>query len=778
MKKKLMALTGLAVVSGLALASCAKTEVVKGSMTNKEGYNYIEAPQAYEYDAIENKNVNVYLNYSGTAGVGYVSQASYTNPIDGVTYTQGTLLPTWVELGKVTGLDIKDVASYSDSSDDATYKTVSGKGFVTADGKGIDLFSNTVKNINTMGEDGNAIDLTQYINTENPASSKMPNFSQYLKENPTIKAQITKNGKIYYTPYFDGYNEIERMFVMDTSMVEALLDTDSFDNFDTSTSGKGSDGKTLKENNYEPFINPDYNYAADTTVTVSNNAKASTITIKKTTNIIKQQNELLAAGTTGKALAQQFKEYLKAAFGREVGKGKTYEKYSEIFTSEAAAYNCDELVALMRVVKANPKVVSGGLVESVECFFPRGEANNRVANILDLAQIWGIQGLDSESNNFFFDANGKLQSLGTTTASYQALELLNDLYNEGLIVNDFYYIPSSGKSGTKGLDKYFKKTVNNSSFGFLMYDYSAATGAANDTVQGVGTKPESRKLGTNLSVKGIRPVVSPLTYWATGTEWKYNQDIKDRTGMELTRYTESNRTLKTGSWCIPKTATNVDGAVRLMDVMFSEYGSYVNTFGPTEYWYNPTKMGDATKAWVATDISGSEVAPVLSNQLTAAIQQSGKDFWSFMRENIGATHGIGGLRNNQADFQATNMYAQTGLVNVKNAISSGAVKLAKVTADYGFGSSVLVNWSCTAPKVDGQNEAITSFWADKGGTSAVNWCSVVVNGTNGNVTTGTETNTAYTLAQVKSHIDQYAKRYLYVYANSLGFDHVADFCKS
>ncbi|MDE5855407.1 MAG: hypothetical protein K2H06_00005, partial [Anaeroplasmataceae bacterium] len=660
MKKKVLTVAGRTLVTGLTLTACKpKTDVIGGSVYNKDGYTYEAAPKPYEYTGtLANQDVNVYLNYSGTAGVSYVSSTAYTNPINGETYQQGKILPTWVELGNITGTKVKDVASYADGKDDATYSTVSGQGFKTKNGEGIDLFANTVANINKMGGDGNAYDLVPFIN-----DGKMPNFKKYLDANPSIKDQITKDGKIFYTPYFDGYNEIERMFVMDTEMVQLLLDTDSLANFDTTISGKGGDAKVLGEANYQPFLNADFNYAADTKVKVSVKAQAKEITIKKTDNIIKQQNASLATGVSGKDLAEQFRDYLKKAYGHEVGKGKTFEKYSDIFISESAAYNADELVALMRVVKANPKVVSKGLADSVEVFFPRGEASNRVANILDLAQIWGIQGLDAESNNYFFDANGKLQCLGTTQASYDALDLLHDLYAEGLIEPTFYYVPSQSANGNKGLDRYFKKTRNDSGFGFLMYDYSASIGAANDTVEGIGTDPDSRNGAfKGLSVTGIRPVLSPLTMWATEKTWKYDQALSDMTGKTLTRYVESNRTLKTGSWCIPTTAVNVEGALRLMDVTFSEYGALVNTFGPTEYWYKPTINGvKTTDPMIATDLGGSEKAPVLSQELATEIQRSKKDFWSYMRENLGATHGIGGVRNNQADFQATNAHAQVGL---------------------------------------------------------------------------------------------------------------------
>lgn len=781
MKKNTLALAGLVALTGFALTSCGPTDVEQGGdVYNKDAYNFIDAPTAPTYTALANSDVNVYLNYAGESGITYVSESSYFNPIENATYSKGSLLPTWTELGKVTKLNLKDVASYSDTSDADTYKTVSGQGFVTAQGERIDLFANTVKNINTMGADGKAVNLAEHLD-------KMPHFKAYLEANPSIRQQITVgDGEIYYTPYFDGYNEIERMFMMDISFVQKVLDVTSFDAFDTTASGS-SDSKGVTGAYYQPFINADYNYAdATTTVPVSVKATSKNITIKRTENIIKQQNTLLAAGTTGKALAQQFQNYIKAAFGDNVGEGKTYANYSEIFVGEAAAYNADELVALMRVIKANPKLISNGEKDEVEIFFPRGEAANRVANVLDLAQIWGIKGLDAEANNFYFDANGKLNSLATTQASFDALYLLNNLYNEGLIIENFYNVPAS-PSGTRYLDRYFKKTTNDYGYGFMMYDYSAATTAANDSVDGVGTNPGSRKVTTaNYKLDSIRPVVSPLTMWATGTTWSHDQALTNMTGKSLIRYAESNRTLKTGSWCIPmpdasKDVTiNVDGALRLMDVMFSEYGALVNTFGPTQYWYHPTNV-EGTTPMISTNISGAEKAPFLSGALTQEIKASGKAFWNYMRENIGATHGIGGVRNNQADYQATNVYGQRGLDNVKNAIASGAMKLAQVmkTGEENFFASVPVNYSASVSSTAANAyDGLTQFWTDPKTTTKTNWVTIVAktpSETVGTVTTSPSSSQELTLPQVLALQASYNTTFLYAYANSLGASYIPDY---
>lgn len=778
MKKKTLALTGLVVAAGLSLASCGpKESVVEGSATNKDGYTYEAAPTFTPYsDSLG--EVKVYLNYQAKSGVTYRQETAYTNPFDGQTYQQNDILPTWKEFAKNCNITIKDVASYTDKSDNDTYKTVSGKSFLASEG-GMDLFMNTVANITKMGVEGNAYDLTEYIEKGN-----MPNFKAYLDENPDVKNQITtKDGKIFYTPYFDGYNDIERMFQMDTSMVDIVLNATNFDDFDTSINGdKKADSKVVSGGYYQPFINAEFNYDKDTQVQVSVNSKLQNITIKKTTNIIKQQNELLnrAGGCTGKELAQQFREYLENAFGSYVGSNKIYKTYAEIFTSEAAAYNADELIALMRVIKANPLKVTNNDKDTVVTFFPRGEAQNRVANILDFAQVWGISGLDSEANNFYFDANGKINALGSTTAAYDALELLNQVYNEGLILKDFWNVPSKANNA-KYLNQYWKKTSNDYGYGFMMYDYCASTsGSSNDAVAGVGTKTEDRKTPEGYESTGIMPVLSPLTMWGTEKTWKATQSLSDTTGKTLIRFSESNRSLKSGSWCIPKTATNVAGAVRLMDFLFSDYGSLINTFGPTDYWYHPTTDTTETPLW-ATDIAGAEKAPVFGNKLTDELQAQNADYWTYMRNYVGSTQGIGSVRNGQADFQATNAYAQTGLKNVKNAIFSGALKLAKVQTTANFYKSVFIGNYGQAPTDSTSYDAVTKFWEDNKSSVVSGWAQYVVRPvgadySNTVVATGTD-ETKYTFKQVKDKIAIYNTVYLYTLVSGQGNSYVPDYAK-
>lgn len=740
MKKKTIGALAFAAVAALSLVSCDSDS----STTAKSYYG----------------NVNVFLNYNGANGVTFQEAEAWTSSIDGLTYTQGTLLPTWKAFANNLNLSITDVADYSTSTDAKTYEAVQGRSFKTVDGAGIDLFYNTTSNINKMGAAGNAVDLYQEI-----LAGNMPNFAQYLSDNPEVLDMISVddsdgNHHIYYTPYFDGYQSVERMFIMDTEMVTRLLDSATGAG-DSDNALDGTNGSTrLGTAQYQPFIDDNYNYPdAETTISVVNAAGdgTTTITVNQTTNIIKQQNEVLTEGSTtkGSELLDQFKTYLKAAYG------DSYTKLSDIFVGQQACYNADDLIALMRVVRANPKTASGiDTITEIETLFPRGQAANRIENIYDFAQIWGLQGLDGESGNFFFDATGKLNNLNSMNEAYDALTYLHQLYAEGLIESSFYEVPSSADK-TAGVTNYWSNTTTSTSTvgGFMLYDYCASTTVGNDKDSlGLGTSVSDREgVYANVSRKGIRPVINPVTYWQTTGEADPNKSIDDHTNETLMRYAESNRALKNTSWCIPTTAENKTGALKLMDYMFTAEGLRIQDFGPSEY------QGSTS----ATLVTG-ELVPTLGDDLVKEYLDSGLDFWSFMRQYIGSTNGIGHVREDSLNLQATNSYAQTGQTYLDNAIKTGVVLLATCkTSEYysTFGTCVPTSWDVSIDSSKAtEYQNLTNFW-NASGKGNSNWRKVVVEGT------GTDNSTVVddpvTLAQVKSQIEAYNKYYAAVYAQKI-----------
>ena len=756
MKKKTLALLGASALAVLTLTACPAKPSQKTDTTNTGTAPVTtgdgdSTTSTTSYAPLDASALQIAVNYQGKQGIS--AREAFNNPVENRNYAVNDILPVWTEFSKkIGGTKLTDVSDYSKKND-----ADNGAGIQTnkykAGNNYVDIFTTTTANINSFAQKGEIEDLGEHLD-------EMPNFKAFLEANPTIAASIENpsDGGIYYTPYFDGFNKIERMFLMDTEMIRTLLDS-ADDAGDTTASGTGAAANTLQAAKFTPFIDANKNYPdATTTVKVSKNAVATDMTIAQTDNIIKQQNELLAAGTTGKALLAQFKAYLTQAFGANVGEGKTYSKLSEIFTSESAAYNTDEMVALMRVVKANPGLLTGDDTAEIEIMVPRQAANNRVENIADFMEAFGIMGLDAETEMLYYGPDGKIHDAAATKATYQALDCLNALYAEGLLLNQFYLNTDSGINGNY-LQVYFGHTeqtkAGKDGYGFMMYDYSAST-TAMDTkdADGIGTGDDTR-VGAykDKSVTGFTPVLPPLTYWATGEEWKASDDITSRAGKSLIRYSDSNRALKNASWCIPATSDNKAQAIKLLDLLFSAEGVRINDFGPSSYWQDElgTYAGEPT--------------PLFSNDLKSWISNSSKDFWSFMRAYLGATHGIGYVRSASINYQATNQYGKIGTLNIENAISSGAVALATVdTNKFAWDQSVPTAGYGTVSTDNAKlYNAVAAFWsADKCKADAAGWTQYVTTAVTPTTVLGktADTKVDYTFADVQT---QAADGRLYVY---------------
>ncbi len=777
-----------------------------------ESRHFVEAPSAPVYDS-NGGEVDILLNYSGRTGVTRKeSLESIVDPVTGQVISGNTLLPTWKWFQDVTGTTIKNATTYTQTNDNnqwrasATNYTIMSE---TDSSRYVDLFYGQTTN-NGFAKDWSYLrPLDSYINVDKPSASQMPYFSQFLKDNPIIQKMITINGHIYYTPYFDGMDDVERMFMMDTSLTKKVLDSTS--GWDTYTTNGGSSPSVnvVQGGFYQPFMDDNFNYSdVETTVNILYKGNTYREVIKRTTNIIKQQNQLLAAGCTGQQLAEQFIWYIKEAYSNFFTNGY-YKNPSDLFVSESAAYNPDELIALMRVVKANPGMITGNALSEITTFFPRACSNNRIENIYDFAQIWGVQGVDSECGNYYIGGDGKVHALETTQASYDALQYLSEIYDEGLIMKDFYALGDNTDRKTGWLNKYYKKITLDAQYGFMMYDYHAATSAANDIVDGVGTNPEDRQNGFGdmdgsgkykFTQTGITAILPPLTYWATNENmgWNVNQDIKNKTGKSLVRYYESNRALKTYSWAIPATSDNVAGALRLMDIMYSPLGQLVNNYGPTAYWAKPdTSKGDQlsgvydmNKAYVCDNLNSfNELNAIPSDKVMDSFAENSLDYWGYYREFLGATHGVGNVRPNGLNYQAANYYGRIGLLNIQNAIGitnngipgDGLVlKFATLSKRKNDSGEILYTWNTSVPNgftrnaVSQDTDALSGFWYTNKATNNVGWVAAVTRGHTNSMynipvyTSTTQTSTTY--AAVIAQQDYFNKYNLYIYAQSITND--------
>lgn len=758
MKRKLI-LTGLSALAVLTLASCNTEKTPEGSIKynpdNLDVYNFVDVPAADTY-AGDAGSVDIYVNYNGESGITFRG-TSWNNTIDGMTYTQGSLLPTWNRIQELTKTTVREASGYRASTLDNAYTSIATAGYKseTNSSQYIDLFYNSVSNLRTAGNAGGLLDLTSYITAE-----KMPNLYAYLEANPAIKKAITTSGKIYYAPYLDGDNEVEKTFIIDTTMVRKVLEDAA--NGDEAISGANAAANTLQGVKYTPFITTE-----STKVTILENGEAVEKDVNAVENIIAQQNTILNEGATGKQLAEQLVTYIKAKYpfyGDDVW---------ELYVGEKAAYNTDELVALMRVIKANPALLTGDANAEIEVFIPRGESSESVESVLDLLQLFGVQGVDAENGNFYFAADGTLNALETTTASYQALDILSALYDEGLILESFYHSEATRQSN-RYLDQYFKKTATQNYYGFMMYDDASIVTTANDEYEGIGTVREGKE------IKGIYSILPPRTYWSTTANTALN-DLTSTEGKELVRYYESNRSLQTTSWAIPAVSDNIDGALRIMDFMYSDLGQLIQNYGPETYWQSAKDQDDRIKNGENVPIKvvnnmtpNNDLNAVISYKTKLELVSSNLDFWSFMRGYVGATHGVGHVRLSGVNLQATNYYGRTGLNNVQMAITKGVVKHASNQEAYTWNVSVPTQFSTSVSDDKNQWDGISGFWAANKLNKNEGWVNVIVSpaGTDkSQIEIRTLKNASkITYDDMLKQIDAYNKYCLREYANSLGKD--------
>ena len=767
MKQKKIALLGVAAVAALGLASCGGNTPTPSTSKTPTPSSTPEKSSSKSELTRDTLGLDVYVDYVNKgvhAGITLVDD-EFVNDVESKSYSKGDLLPVWKVFQDNVKTTFRDACAYSETDNNKNYDKVKTAEYksITNNNQYIDLFFNTTDNINKMGGAGEAVDLMGYVN-----SGLMPNFKQFLEENPTIKKQIMKDGKIFYTPYFDGYNSVEKQQVMDVNIVKKVLATGAVYDTGKTNGGSNPDVNVLQQKAYEPFIDANYNYPnATTELSVSVNGEAKKITVNRTTNIIKLQNELLANGCTGKQLGDQLVTYLNKVFGDYVGENKIYKTLADIYISESAAYNSDELVALMRVVKANPKLISGDENEEIEIMMPRtSKDNNRVQNIMMMMCLFGIQGVDGETAGLFFDANGKINDAFALPSTYEGLDILSGLYDEGLILGNFY---KKDKTVTDNVGQFFGKTTDNPGYGLMVYDFTPSQAQVNTVDEnGIGTLDSKRKGAfKDTSVTGIMPVLPPITWWATGKDWKYDQALSNHTGMSLMRRSISNNTLKDTSWCIPASSDNKERAAILMDYLFSEEGVILNDFGPNN-----------DKYWKSTDpaqfnVIGSERTPEFSDAFKTmmATKANGLDFWTFMRKYVGTTHGIGYVRTTSIKFQANNKYGKIGQANIEAAIADGVVCLDLVDkhgTELSYDNSVPSSAAFGTESAKDSYAAVTAFWAqDKAATDAIGWAKYIVE-PKGSITNTTDlgkdatsAKNPYTYKDVKDQLNLRLTKYLF-----------------
>ena len=532
---------------------------------------------------------------------------------NGKTYHTGDLKPTWEALETILKVDFESKWTGAGSAE-KEYQYWREKL------NEVDMVSGSVSILSEAGPAGEVVDIAQYLD-------KMPNFKAYLEANPIVRLSITgdtKTGAIYFSPYFDGVNDIERMPLMRTDWVEKLLNGEGEFKADSSanvkaavyqpympTSGKveievvSADGKKVEK------IKKDYDAAG---------------------NIVKAMNDKLAAGTlTGVEAVNMLRTYIDKAYNGYYGTNR-----ANLFIGQNAAWDADELVALLRCVMANAATLNGG--KDIAGVFSREDDNNqrRVDMYRFAGTLFGVRGLESRQDYLYVGTDGKLHDARQEADTYKALERMNAMAQEGLIASSFM--------NTQDTDT---KTMLKNDTGFMHYDYNQTQTIHNGN-------PDVIQEGEKYMA-----VMVPVARWNDGKE-------------VYMRFTESWRSVKTDGWAISKAGVGNDenklnAALALIDYAYSEEGQILMSYGPDEFI--KTK---ADGSYETFNFNGKQMPVIADATYKELWDKASGNYTNYARHFLGST--LSFVKSQAFEYQCTHEVGREGAGHISTAIGLGVIK--------------------------------------------------------------------------------------------------------
>lgn len=527
----------------------------------------------------------------------------------------------------------------------------------------------------------------------------LPNLKKFFEDNPglirsmmTAKHSHPDQGAIYYAPYCDGFQDLERLTMVRADYIKKLLDEDS-SSFDTDTSILGPVGSSAKYKlSYDKAFDVDASENAPAyKVSVPNDLAKGGIApelkeINKTItkNIIVQQNELIKEGkASSKAMVEQFKDYFDIRYGKPTSIGGTgfFEKYSDLFLRYDACYDPDELVALMRIIKVSPRSLNLYIYDSEDegakiigpkemvIWFPKECDNSCSSDLYRWAgNLFGVRGPESRTGYLYL--NGKLgndidkvHDCRGDEDMRSMLYRLNKLYNEGLILKDFDEKQSTGGDGKFGRDLITNCTKTSKLAGFMGYGSAATDGNLN-----FDDKEKKQIEGYEY-----RPIVGAVSKWNTDDN-KNNDDVR-------MQFTESWISIRTSGLCLNadlvKTPKKLAATFKFLDFMFSPLGQAVYNFGPEDDGYIEPGFFDEETGKPKKDPDPDSYIEYKGEKIpkfTEAAKKQNKQYDGFLRKYVGATIPMAYVKTLGGPYQLTAEVTQKGIDNVNTAIIAGTFR--------------------------------------------------------------------------------------------------------
>lgn len=526
---------------------------------------------------------------------------------DGKTYHAGDLKPTWVEVQNRLGMVFEDKYQGNSAAKEFDYwKEQLDQ---------VDMVSGTAAKLSEFGVAGSLVNIADYLDM-------MPNFKAYLDANPIIRMTITgdtSTGAIYISPYFDGVSDIERMPLMRTDWVVKLLDGDGEFAADAC-------GKTAKPV-YEPYMPTSGKVTVDVVKADGSGVETVTKDYDTAGNIVAKLNE--AGSLSGVDAVNMLRTYIDEAYAGYYGTER-----SNLFVGQNAAWDADELVALLRCVVANAKTLNG--TDTIQGLFTREDNNNqrRVDMYRFAGTLFGVRGLESRKDFLYVGSDGALHDARQEPATYEALDRMNAMVAEGLISKAFV---DSAEEKTQ--------TYLENDLGFMHYDYNQTQTIYNE---------DGKTLDSEAGEKYMAAMV-PVARWYDGT---------DPNGVYM-RFTESWRSVKTDGWGISKAGVGDDqdklyACLKLIDYAYSEEGQILMSYGPDAF------IGEGTFVF-----NGKEM-PVIADATRAELWAKAKgNYTNYARQYLGST--LSFLKSQAFEYQCTTEVGREGAGYISAAIGLGTI---------------------------------------------------------------------------------------------------------
>ena len=630
----------------LKIATAAVSVVMAGTMAvgmfgcvKPKPKSTQEKYQVAAEDAIKDVTLNINIGDAAQRSIsfGYGELLSGTVKLpDGNNYTSSSLKPAWAAFEKMVGCHFNDVWK-SASKKIETAKSATADGSKLSD---MDIITDGAANVSKFSTD--LLDLSNYL-------EEMPNYKKFLDANPIVRLSLTSDtdhGSMYYAPYFDGNNDIEKYELFKTNWVETLLDgTDAGDTettyashgavkkaiggeykdtLTTSTAIESFMGKTGKwkaevldkdGKKLDAGITVNYDKALAAAKGSDGLGAAVTAAAGKaytgdSGNIVDIMNFAInekEGAVTGAQLKKILNEYVKVAYyvGDTDTAFYTQEGYklSDVFAGYSAAWDVDLYAAIGRVLVTNPSILKSGKTGHIgdadatplKNLYLLSARTNDMQRMIDsvslIGQLYGVRGLESKNLYSYVGSDGKIKDPRGDAKSYEAMERFHTFWQEGLITDGVV-------KGSDGKQSYYAKDTQEA---LSTYDY-----VNTQTPGGFQLEEIVNKYALEDGYY-YTPIITPVSKWNDGKE-------------QVMRFTESWRTTKDTGFCVPvanvkDNPEKLRAVLTFIDKMFSNDGQILLTYGPMAssatandgFWYNAEATTDQVNAGTYFEYGGKKL---------------------------------------------------------------------------------------------------------------------------------------------------------------------------